>query len=112
METYADAVSGIAVDDVALHDDIITRERYAQRQGFADRNVGLSAHVKAADADILGAGDSGRIAAVEAHIDYYSRAIVLPAFVARDFSFSVLVYHFVPSAVWFARRNAERAEKL
>ena len=112
MEANPDAVSRIAVDHIALHDDILTCERYPQRESFAHRDVGLGAHVEAARADVLGAGHPGRVAAVEAHIHYHSRAIVLSSFVAREFFFPVLVYHFVPSATLLRVGYAERAGKL
>jgi hypothetical protein len=99
MKPDTNAVSRIAVDNIAFHHDVIPSERYAQRQRVAYGNVSLCAHVQAAYADVLGAGYAGRIAAVKADIDYYSRAIMLPSFVAREVFFAgVLVYHFVPSA--------------
>src|SRR5204862_4945746 len=77
MEANADAVSRIAIDDIAFHDDMLTGERDAQRERIAHRNVGLRAHVKSADADVLNAGLPCRIDAVKAHIEEYPRALKL-----------------------------------
>ncbi len=104
MKADADAVSRIAIDHVPFYDDMLSRKRYTQCERVPHGNIGLGAHVKAADADVLRTRDTGCVTAVEAYIDYYSRAIMLAAFVTREILFFILVYHFAPSATWFARR--------
>src|SRR4051794_21233048 len=84
LKVYADAAAGVAVDDLAVADDVAARERYAQRQHRALRNLRLCVHVEAAGAYVLRARDAREVCAVEVNVDDEPRALVAPALVLRQ----------------------------
>ena len=82
MKSHSDAVSGIAVNNIAFNHDVFSGQRNPQGERLAHRNIRLGAHVQAAHTDVFGAGYAGRIAAIKADIYNNSRTIVLPSFIA------------------------------
>src|SRR5207253_4695201 len=76
MKSHSDAVSGIAVNNVAFNHDVFSRQRNPQCERLAHRDISLRAHVQAAHTYVFGAGHSGRIAAIKADIYNNSRTIV------------------------------------
>src|SRR5215207_1656011 len=83
LEGHAHAAAGVAVDDLAVADQVAPGERQAQREQRALGDFGLRVHVEAARADVLRAGDARQVGAVVEHVDDEPRALVLPALLMR-----------------------------
>src|ERR1041384_5402673 len=69
LEVDADAAAGIAVDDLAVADQVAPAQGDAQREHRAFGNLRARVYVEAAGAYVLGRGDAGQVVAVEEHVD-------------------------------------------
>src|SRR5438128_12395152 len=94
MEADADALTGIAVNNLCFDHHMLSADWNSQRQNLADRNLSLRAHVKPAQADVSGAGDAGRIATIEVRVHNQASPIMLPPLVARSLVGFIFSNHF------------------
>jgi hypothetical protein len=61
LKIHTDADAEVAVDDLAVADDVAARQRYAEREYRALWNLRLRVHVEAAGAYVLCTGDAREV---------------------------------------------------
>lgn len=84
MKANAYTLPRITVNHLTVYHDLaVIAKRNAQQQQRSLRQVGLGVHIKPAHADILSAGYSGRIFAIEENVYDQSRAVTLSPFFRR-----------------------------
>src|ERR1700682_4819047 len=81
VKPHANSVARITVNDIALDYDLLTGEGNPQRQRRPFGKLRLSAEVQPAQANVLAAGDAGRVRAIEMNIHNQSRAVELASLV-------------------------------
>src|SRR5215207_7268039 len=97
LEGHAHAAAGVAVDDLAVTDQVAPGQRQAQREQGALGDFGLRVHVEAARADVLRAGDARQVGAVVEHVDDEPRALEAPPLLVRLLAVDVVHRWLTPA---------------
>jgi hypothetical protein len=93
LKSYTDSPTRIPIDNLGVYYNLFLAYRDTQQQNCAFADFRLGVQVEAARAYILGAGDTGRILAVEEDVHNQARTIMLSPFIVQPLVLGKLITH-------------------